>query len=281
MFGFSGWSFFNNTSYIFNTQGVNMLINVYFGVTANAARGIANQVENAVLQFVNNFTTALNPQITKSFANKDLKGMYVLICRGAKFSYFSMLLLSLPIILDANQILKLWLVDVPEHTIIFVQLSLIMGMCDSIGKTGYTACMATGSIKKYSLVITPLIVLEFPFTWLLFIWGAPVVSTYYLYIFIKMSVLFVRMYLMKKMINLNITMYIKNVFVPIVTTTIISVLLPLLIVFLMDETLFRLIILFVGTVVSVSISTLYLGMTNHERNMIIQKGMAYLSKIMK
>ena len=281
MFGFSGWSFFNNTAFIFNTQGVNMLMNVYFGVTVNAARGIANQVESAVLQFVNNFTTALNPQITKSYANNDLNGMHVLICRGAKFAYFSMLLLSLPIILDANQILHLWLVDVPDHTVIFVQLSLIMGMCDCIGTTGFTACMATGNIKRYSLVLTPLIILEFPLTWLLFVWGAPVVSTYYLYIFIKVSVLFVRMHLMKKMIGLNSVMYVKNVFIPIIITTIGGILLPLLIVYSMDETILRLIVLLIGTVFSVGISALYLGMTYHERNVIIQKGAAFLSKIKK
>ena len=281
MLGFSGWSFFNNTSFILNTQGVSMLMNVFFGVTVNAARGIATQVEGAVLQFVNNFTTALNPQITKSYANGDLQSMHTLICRGAKFSYFSMLLLSLPIIFEANQILRMWLVNVPDHTVIFVQLSLIMGMCDCIGTTGYTACVATGKMKRYSLTITPLIVLEFPLTLVLFIWGAPVESTYYLYIVIKILVLFLRMYLMQRMVGLNSVLYVKGVFVPIVLTTLFSVLFPVFVVSIMDESLLRLLILTVITIVSVTGATLMLGMTHNERNFILQKCSSILAKFTK
>lgn len=281
MSGFSGWSFFNNTSFILNNQGVSMLMNVFFGVTVNAARGIAIQVESAVLQFVNNFTTALNPQITKSYANGDLDNMYKLVCRGAKFSFFSMLILSLPIILEANQILSIWLTKVPEHTVIFVQLSMIMGMCDCIGATGYTACMATGKLKRYSLTLTPLIVLEFPLSWLLFYYGASVESSYYLYILIKLLVLFVRMYLMQSMIGLNCLMYIKGVFLPIVLTTLFSIILPISIIIFMDENIFRFFILLAVSTISVIVSVLFLGMTRIERNIIIQKSSNLFSKIIK
>lgn len=281
MSGFSGWSFFNNTSFILNNQGVSMLMNVFFGVTVNAARGIAIQVESAVLQFVNNFTTALNPQITKSYANGDLDNMYKLVCRGAKFSFFSMLILSLPIILEANQILSIWLTKVPEHTVIFVQLSMIMGMCDCIGATGYTACMATGKLKRYSLTLTPLIVLEFPLSWLLFYYGASVESSYYLYILIKLLVLFVRMYLMQSMIGLNCLMYIKGVFLPITLTTLFSIILPMLIITFMDENILRFFILLVVSTISVVVSVLFLGMTRIERNIIIQKSSNLFSKIIK
>ena len=281
MFGFSGWSFFNNTSFILNNQGVSMLMNVFFGVAVNAARGIAIQVESQVLQFVNNFTTALNPQITKSYANGDLDNMYKLVCRGAKFSFFSMLILSLPIILEAHQILSIWLTKVPEHTVIFVQLSMIMGMCDCIGTTGYTACMATGRLKRYSLTLTPLIVLEFPLSWLLFYYGASVESSYYLYIVIKLLVLFVRMYLMKRLIGLNCFMYIKEVFFPIILTTLFAIIIPVLIVVFMEENISRFMILLVVSTMSVMISVLYLGMTQTERNMILQKSSDVLSKIIK
>ena len=228
-------------------------------------------MESSVLQFVNNFTTALNPQITKSYANGELGPMYALICRGAKFSYFSILAFSLPIILEANQILGLWLVDVPDYTVIFVQLSLIMGMCDCIGTTGYTACIATGRMKRYSLTITPLIILEFPLTWLLFLWGAPVTSTYFLYIVIKILVLFVRMYLMQKMIGLMATEYIKKVFVPISITTIVALVLPTVLVGLMEENIYRLVILLFVTIFSVTLSSLVFGMTRNERSFILQK----------
>ena len=100
MLGFSGWSFLTNANGILNTQGVNMLINVFFGVTVNASRGISSQVESAVLQFVNNFTMAVNPQIIKSYATGDMQGLYTLVCRGAKFAYFAMFIMVLPLVCE-------------------------------------------------------------------------------------------------------------------------------------------------------------------------------------
>lgn len=109
MTGFAGWNFLTNTAYIFNTQGVNILINLYFGVALNAARGIATQVEGAVMQFVNNFTMALNPQITKSYAQGNKQEMFSLVCLGSKFSCFLMMFFAIPLIFEADYILSLWL----------------------------------------------------------------------------------------------------------------------------------------------------------------------------
>lgn len=271
MIGFSGWSFFNNSAFILNNQGVNMLINIYFGVAVNAARGIATQVEHAVLQFVNSFTTALNPQITKSYANGDLPGMHKLVCRGAKFSYFSMLLLALPIIIETEQILSVWLVEVPAHAVAFVQLSLIMGMCDCIGNSGYTACIATGKLKRYSLTITSIACLEFPLAWMFFAIGSTPEYAYYTYIAVKVTILFVRMHLMEKMIGLKCSMYATNVFLPIAATTVAALILPIAIYFNMKSGIARFILLALTSVVSVSLATLYIGMSKNERMVILHK----------
>lgn len=281
MLGFSGWSFFNNSVFILNNQGVNMLMNVFFGVVVNAARGIAVQVENAVLQFVNNFTTAINPQITKSYASGDLDGMYKLICRGAKFSYFSMLFLALPIIIEAEQILSIWLVDVPEYTVIFVQLSLVMGMCDSIGNSGYTACIATGKLKKYSLVITSIGFLEFPLAWIFFAAGTSPAYAYYTYIAIKIVVLIVRMYLMESMIGLKTKMYVKGAFIPIILTTLIAIIPPILLNIFLKQSILRLILMIIVSFASVGICTLYIGMTTNERNMILKGFKKLTAKFIK
>ena len=278
MLGFSGWSFFNNTTYILNNQGVNMLMNVYFGVVVNAARGIAVQVEGAVLQFVNNFTTAVNPQITKSYANHDLDNMYKLVCRGAKFSFFAMLLLALPIMIEAEQILSLWLVDVPEYAVIFVQFSLIMGICDCIGNSGYTACVATGKLRNYSIIITSIGILEFPLAWIFFATGAAPQYAYYTYIAVKITVLIVRMFLLKRMVGLKVAMYVKNVFVPIITTTIIAVIPPVVLYNCLNENILRLIVVVLASVVSISVSAMFVGMTKIERNVIIN---TYIKKIIK
>lgn len=271
MLGFSGWSFFTNTSFILNSQGVNMLINVFFGVTVNAARGIATQVENAVLSFVNNFTTAINPQITKSYAAGDKERMYSLVCRGAKFSYFAMLLMALPIICETESILNIWLTVIPEHTVIFVQLSLIMGVCDSLGASGYTACTSTGRMKRYALIITPVGMLEFPLAWLFFYWGAPVVSAYYLYILVKVSVIIVRLFLLRDLVGLQPKVFVQRVFYPIIQTTLVAIIPSLLIVSFMPSTIIRLFISIIVGGLSVSLASLFVGMTSNERRVILNK----------
>ena len=271
MFGFAGWSFFNNSVHIFNSQGVNMLINVFFGVTLNAARGVANQVENAVMQFVNNFTLALNPQITKSYAAGDLDGMHRLVCRGARFSYFLMLLMSLPLICEADTILHIWLMVVPPHAVSLVQLSLVLGLVDSIGFSGYTACMATGKLRTYSLVISSIGVLEFPLSWLAFSMGGPIEMCYYIYVAVKAIVLVVRMFLLQSMVGLKVRMYTKSVFVPIIATTLIAILPSLLIIYILPPTFLRLVLSVIVGVASAGVSALYIGMDSHERTLILSK----------
>lgn len=281
MGGFAGWNFFNSTAYIFNNQGVNMLLNMFFGVAVNAARGIAVSVDNIVNQFVGNFMTAINPQITKSYASGDFGRMHKLVCRGAKFSYYCMFLLALPIILGAEQILNLWLVDVPKYTVQFVQLILLTSLCDCIGRTGYTACMATGRLKKYSLVITSVAILEFPLVWVAFSLGATPLYAYYIYVFVKIAALIARMFLMEEMIHLKATMYVTLVFLPIILTTLIALVVPLLLNLVMEPSLIRLVVVSVVSVLSVGLSALYLGMTVSERQVILNSVRTVIGKFVK
>lgn len=171
MLGFAGWNFFGNATSILNSQGVNLLINIFFGVIANSARGIASQVDAAVNQFVVTFSTAVNPQIIKSYAQNDKNRMFYLVCKGAKFSFLLLLFFAIPIMIESDKILELWLKNVPEGAPLFVRLSLIGAMIATIGNTGYTACMATGKIKAYSIWITLVGSLVFFLTWIAYTRG--------------------------------------------------------------------------------------------------------------
>ena len=153
MFGFAGWNFFGCASWQLMTQGVNLLLNMFFGVNLNAARGIATQVDSAIMQFVNNFTVAVNPQITKSYASNEKEYMFSLIYRGAKFAYFLVLFFAVPIICDTDFILGFWLGNFPEHTSYFVKLAIVVTMVHVISNSMITAVLATGDIKKYQIVI--------------------------------------------------------------------------------------------------------------------------------
>ena len=184
MTSFAGWSFFGNGAYMLNVQGVDMLINIFFGVTLNAARGVATQAQNAVMQFVNNFTVAVNPQITKSYASGEMEYMHKLVCRGARFSYFLLFLFVVPIVCEADYILRLWLKIVPENAPLFLRLALFGSLMMSLGNSLLTGIFATGNIKRYQLWVTIVGCLVFPLTWIAFKLGFPPATTYIIFIII-------------------------------------------------------------------------------------------------
>lgn len=266
---FAGWNFFTNTAAIFNTQGVNILINMFFGVTFNAARGIAVQVDSAVMQFVNNFIMAINPQITKNYAAGNIDEMNRLVCRGAKFSYLLMLLFALPFFFETEIILKLWLKVVPEDTALFVKLGLVGSMFMSLGNTGYTACMATGNIRRYTLWITLIGSLVFPVSYIVYKMGAPVYTSYIVFIAVYLILDFVRLWIMKGLLNFPVMMFIKDVFGRIVPTTALALPIPYAVYSTMEQGVLRFIIISLVCCISTVISALIVGVSKEERRSIL------------
>ena len=168
LLSFCGWNFFGTSAGVINNHGTNILINLFFGVTFNAARGIANQVSGAVNQFVSNFVMAINPQITKSYAAGNYEYSNQLICKGAKYSAFLLWIVALPLIIKMDTVLNIWLVEVPNKTKLFAQLALLYAMTNSWSHTLYFGILATGKIKKYHLVVSGINLACFPFTYLLY-----------------------------------------------------------------------------------------------------------------
>lgn len=271
MMSFAGWNFFTNTAYIFNTQGVNLLINVFFGVTLNATRGIATHVEGAVMQFVGNFTTAINPQITKNYALGETVQMFTLVCRGAKFSYLLLLILAVPLLIETKTVLTLWLKIVPDYSVTFVRLSLIGSMVNILGNTGYTACMATGNIKKYVIYITTIGLFVFPLTWIAFTQGMPAYTTYVIYILVYLAVNATRLYIMKELLYFPVKIFLKEVLAPVVLTTIVGGIIPVILAYMMQPTIVRLFITIAVSVITVGLATCFIGLTKNERKMTIGK----------
>ncbi|MDX8414732.1 lipopolysaccharide biosynthesis protein [Intestinicryptomonas porci] len=271
MASFAGWNFFTSAAYIFNIQGISILINIFFGVAFNAARGIAMQVEGAVTQFVGNFTIAINPQITKNYAAGEIAKMFALICRGAKFSYFLLLIMAVPLIIETETVLSLWLKIVPEDSVIFVRLSLVGAMVNILGNTGYTACMATGNIKKYVIYITSVGLFVFPLSWMAFAQGMPAYSAYVIYILVYIAVNATRLYIMKGLLNFPIKLFLKEVLTPVALTTIAGCIVPAMLAGAMQPNVTRLFATIAASVVSVGLATCFLGLTKHERQMTIGK----------
>lgn len=276
MFGFAGWNFFTNTAYMFNTQGVNMAINMFFSVSVNAARGIATQVQSALMQFVDNFTTALNPQITKLYASGNKDEMNRLVIRGTKFSYLLALIICLPILIETEYILRLWLKDVPPHTVAFVRLTIVGTLIDRLGNSVYTACMATGNIKRYVLWVTSVGFLVFPLTVIAYYWGAPVEATYVIFAVVYIGVNAVRLWMTKGLLDFSIKSFIREVVLPILLVTAVSVIIPICFVSVWDVSLIRFCISVILSLLSASIASYFLGLTNSERKTISTKAIAII-----
>ena len=276
MFGFAGWNFFTNTAYMFNTQGVNMAINMFFSVSVNAARGIATQVQTALMQFVDNFTTALNPQITKLYASGNKSEMNRLVIRGTKFSYLLALIICLPILMETEYILRLWLKDVPPHTVAFVRLSIIGTLIDKLGNCVYTVCMATGNIKRYVLWVTSVGFLVFPLTVIAYYLGAPVEATYVIFSVVYIGVNTVRLWMMKSLLDFSIKSFVREVVLPILLVTSVSVIIPICFVSVWKESLIRFCFSVVLSLLSAMMASYFLGLTTSERKTIYAKALGII-----
>lgn len=269
MTGFAGWNFFTNSAYVFNTQGVNLLINIFFGVTVNAARGIATQVESAVMQLVNGFTTALNPQITKNYAAGNNDEMVSLVCRGAKFSFYLLFVFALPVVIETEAILTIWLKLVPPHAVNFVRLAIVAALVNIIGKTGITACMATGNIRSYVLWVTSVGLFAFPLIWIAFELGASSEAAYVVFIVVYTAVEAVRLWIMKGLLNFPVGKFIKEVVAKIAVVTITSAIFPFVFTILIEPSLIRTICAIIISLISAVLSIYLFGLTPNERNLIV------------
>lgn len=269
MFSFAGWNFFGAGSWQLMTQGVNLLLNVFFGVTANAARGVANQVDAAILQFVNNFTTAINPQITKSYASNEKGYMFSLMFRGARFSYFLMLFFAVPIMCETDFLLHTWLGIVPEHAVSFVRLAIMVSMIHVLSNTMITAMLATGDIKKYQIIVGGLGMLVFPLAWLFFHLGLPPETAYLSTIIVFVCQLVCRLKLLNEMIGMSPSSFIKEVLIRVAVVTIVASVIPIIIMYSMPDNYIRFFILGIASVICSILSIGIIGMNQSERQFII------------
>lgn len=266
MTSFAGWGMIGDGAWILNTEGVNILINMFFGVVLNAARGIATTVDNMVQNFVRNFMVALNPQIVKSYAAGDFDYMHRLIFMGAKYSYFLMLFFFIPISLETRTILTLWLKVVPDYAVAFTRLTLMSTMCLTLGNTMIPAVQATGKIRNYTIVMGLMALANFPLTWIAFALGASPILAYVIYFLIFFSMVFVRLYVVKGLIHLSVRAYVKNVLLRVASVTIIAYAVPTAICVLQSDSFLRLLEICVLSVISSLLTVYFVGLSDLERN---------------
>ena len=271
MFGFAGWNFIGASSAVLRDAGGNIVLNMFFGPSVNAARGIANQVNSAITGFVQNFMTALNPQITKSYASGDRSYMMTLIFQGARLSFYMLLLLSLPVLINTHYILVIWLKMVPEHAVLFVQLILIFAMCESISNPLVTAMLATGKIRNYQIIVGGLQMLNLPISYVCLRLGCIPESVLIVAIVISQSCLVARLYMLRSMIGLSSVQYMKKVYFNIIVVALLAVAVPGLLSEYMEESFLSFVILSFAAIVCTIIVEFYVGCNSKEREFVIDK----------
>lgn len=278
MGGFAGWTMIGNLAYVGYSQGLNILLNVFFGPSVNAARGVAMQVNEKVSSFCTNFQMALNPQITKSYAANDLKRMHSLIFASSKYSFFLLLLLSLPIMIETKPILYYWLGNYPDHTIWFVRLIFMVLLVDATANPLTIAAQANGNIKKYQIIVGTILLLIVPIAYFALKLGYQPEIVFGVHLIIVLIAQCARLIMIKGMISLAVKEYIKKVVLRIVAVVCSSVILPLsLHIYLSDGFLYMISICFISCI-SVLISVYTLGLSGVERQKIHGKINNYIHR---
>ena len=278
LFSFAGWNFVGKISGTFSGQGVNVVMNIIFGPVINSARGLAGTVGNTVAIFVNNFTTAIRPQVTKAYATGDLDYMKFLVFRGCKFSFFIMFFFALPLFLETAYALDLWLVEVPEHTMNFIRIALLSSLIDLHYLYFGMAQHATGDIRKFELVNSLLIFMIFPLSYILLKLGfAPEIS-YYIGVFISLSMMVWTLSLVHKTLGFSFREIISNVYSRTYLVVLTASPIPILVHCLMPYGFLRFICVGCVSVLCCALSMYWLGCNKGERDYILSAIKSYLAR---
>lgn len=211
LLSFSGWSLFGSLANVSATQGLNMLINIFCGVAVNAAVGIANQVMGAVGQFLGNFQTAFNPQLVKSYASGKQEEFMNLIYMTSKFSFYLMLVISIPVLINCQFLLRAWLGVVPEYAAEFSQLMILFMLIEAISGPLWVSVQATGNIKNYQLLMGGLIFLNFPISLCLLFIGYSPIFVFIVRVLLNFITMIIRIIYLRKIINLSVKDFFNQV----------------------------------------------------------------------
>lgn len=278
MFTFAGWSFWGNLAGVLYTQGLNMMLNVFFGPIVNAARGIAVQVQSAVTQFVHNFQVALNPQITKNYAIGYLTQMHNLMFRSARFSFFLLFFLTLPVLLETDYLLTIWLKTVPADAVIFTRWMIGISLIYTIANPCVIANQATGKVKVYQTVVGGILLMILPISWVVLKLGAPAYSVFIVHFCVESIAQFARMYMLRKLIDLPMKAYLRHIYLPVFMVVVLSFIFPYYVHSQLPDGLMRFLVVGFTCVFSVGVTAFIVGLTKDERNFILNKALNFLHK---
>lgn len=279
MIGFASWSMFGNLASVLYGQGLNMLLNVFFGPVVNAARAVSVQVQSAINQFVGNFQTALNPQITKTYAKGETGKMHELMFRSARFSFYLLFLLSLPVLFETKFILTIWLKTVPDNTVIFLRIMICTSLIYTLANPLIIANQATGKVKKYQMVCGTILLLILPVSYVSLKIGCPAYSVFIVHFCMEAVAQIARMIMLRPLIGIRLRDYFTNVYSRVLTVVLMSIVVPLFVYGILDDTVIRFFSVCIACILSVCAVAYNVGLSKNERVFVKTKAMAVVSKV--
>ena len=229
LFQFSGYSLLGNAANAGTQQGVSMIVNVFAGVTTNAAIGVSGQLSHGIYNFITNFQVAFNPTLIKTYAQNEFEQLKALIFRVSKYSYFLMFIISLPVLIYCEEFLEIWLKTVPEYTPAFCRLTIISLLIDTIAEPLWKTVQASGIIKRYQLTVSFILLFNLPLAYFLLSKGFSPVSVFIVKLILNFLTYIYRFYYTHNLIKLPIIKYIKCTLIPIVSITLLSALVAIVI----------------------------------------------------
>lgn len=263
--GFAGWDLLANLAVMFANQGQNMILNLFFGPVVNAAKGISSQVNSAILTFITNFQTASRPQLIKSYAAGEKEYFHSLTERVSTFSFYLMFTLAAPILIETGFVLNIWLNIVPDYSVMFCRLVIINSLISTWANPLVTAAHASGKMKKFTIYVTPIVLLNLPITYLLLRLGFNPTTPIYVTIFISFFSNIVRLVLLKKIIHFNMWSYIRNVILKCIIIAIIIITPLLIIMYTIGPSFVRFLTILIVSI-GTSITVIYfIGLLRSER----------------
>lgn len=266
---FSGWNLIGSIADIGYTQGTNIILNIFYGVSLNAAMGIANQIKSAVYSFVRNLQSAANPQIVKSYAAEDYEHFRNLFFNISKYSYFLMFILAVPILLNIDYVLTLWLVNPPEYSSTFATLTIVFCCLDCLIGPLWITMQANGNIRNYQIITNLIILLNVPFSYIALYMGFAPNSILIIQILLSIVSILVRLLLSRKYTGISIRSYLSNVIFPIGLVTIISLPIPV-IISLYTNDFTRFIFTGICSMFTTLFAIYWVGIKSTERNLVKQ-----------
>ncbi len=276
---FVSWNLIGSAAGIAKEQGLNVMLNIFYGVAVNAARGIAYQVLGALQGFVANFQLALNPQIVKLYAAGDKQEMFKLVYRGSKFSYILLFSLSLPVIIEAPYVLQLWLMQVPEYTAIFLRLVLITALIDSLSGPLIASMHASGRVRNYQIVVGGISLLTLPIAYLFFKLGYPPYIAMMISLAISVCCHFVRLILLNYTIQLPIRSFLCKVTFKAFLISFLSLIMPLFLYYNMESSFLSFFLICIVAITSSLFVSFFIGLDRKEREFMLNKAGTLVNRI--